>query len=307
MSASGRRLLLIGANGQVGWELQRTLAPLGEIVAAGRDQLDLAKPDQITEAVRRVKPTVIVNAGAYTAVDRAEQESELAYAVNALAPGILAEEAGCLSALLIHYSTDYVFDGTKGSPYTEDDPTGPLNIYGHTKLQGEQAIQAAGTPYLILRTSWVYGWGSRNFLLTILRLARERRELRVVDDQIGAPTWCRFIAEATAQILAQPGTREHSGLYHLSASGQTTWYGFAKAILEALPVEVRPQLIPISTHEYPTPARRPAYSVLDNSHYQKDFGLESMSWDKQLQLVLAEGTLGASRKNSPLIVTAQYL
>ena len=223
------RILLTGKNGQVGWELQRTLAPLGEVVVLDRRQLDLSDPDQIRERVREISPDLIVNAAAYTAVDRAEAEPEPAMAVNGTAPGLLAEEAKRIGAAIIHYSTDYVFDGAKTTPYTEEDAPNPLNVYGRTKLAGEQAVQAAGVPHLILRTSWVYGMRGKNFLLTILRLAREREELKIVDDQIGAPTWSRTIAEATAQILTSGAwpVSGASGIYHLTASGSTSWYGFA--------------------------------------------------------------------------------
>jgi dTDP-4-dehydrorhamnose reductase len=292
--------MLTGKNGQVGWELQRTLAPLGEVVALDRQQLDLANPDQIRARVREIKPSLIVNAAAYTAVDRAEEEPELAMAVNGVAPGILAEEAKRLNAVIVHYSTDYVFDGTKTTPYTEEDVPNPINVYGKTKLAGERAIQAVGVPHLILRTSWIYGLHGKNFLLTILRLAREREELKIVDDQIGAPTWSRMVAEATAQILARlysPFTShplpftDLSGIYHLSAGGQTSWYGFAKAMLELDPnraEQVCRQLKPILTAEYPTFARRPAYSVLSNAKLKAAFGIVLPGWEQGLSLALQE-------------------
>ena len=197
------KILLTGKNGQVGWELQRTLTTLGDVVAIDRKGMDLANPDSIRNTIRAVRPDLIVNAAAYTAVDKAESEPELAMAINGIAPGIMAEEAGRLGAAMVHYSTDYVFDGTKTTPYTEGDILNPINVYGKTKLAGEQAVQAAGIPHLIFRTSWVYGLRGRNFLLTILRLAKEWDELKIVDDQIGAPTWSRMVAEATATILAQ--------------------------------------------------------------------------------------------------------
>ncbi|MEW6063667.1 MAG: dTDP-4-dehydrorhamnose reductase [Bacillota bacterium] len=289
--------MLTGKNGQVGWELQRTLAPLGQVVALGRQDLDLADPGQIRERVREIKPDIIVNAAAYTAVDRAEEEPELALALNGTVPGILAEEAKRINATIIHYSTDYVFDGDKETPYTEEDEPNPINIYGKTKLAGERAIQAVGVPHLILRTSWVYGMRGKNFLLTILRLAREREELRVVDDQIGSPTWSRMVAEATAQILAQvysPLTpypsllTDVSGIYHLSAGGHTSWYGFAKAILKhashLTPNTLR--IHPIPASEYPTPARRPKYSVLGNERLNHRFALNLPDWCTQLELTL---------------------
>jgi dTDP-4-dehydrorhamnose reductase len=299
------RILLTGKNGQVGWELHQALSPLGEVVALDRWQLDLADPGQIRERVREIKPDLIVNAAAYTAVDRAETEPELAMAINGLAPGILAEEANRIGAAIIHYSTDYVYDGIKTTPYTEEDTPNPLNVYGRTKLAGEQAVRAVGASHLILRTSWVYGLRGKNFLLTILRLAREREELKVVDDQLGAPTWSRTIAEATARILtsgAWPASGTwpadatspassawpsptNSGIYHLTASGSTSWYGFAEAILslDQNPAEqVYRQLIPIPTSAYPTPAHRPANSVLSNTKLKAVFGLTLPSWEQSL-------------------------
>lgn len=301
------KILLTGKNGQVGWELQRTLAPLGEVVALDRQSLDLAKPDAIRAIIRKVKPTLIVNSAAYTAVDKAESEPELAMAVNGIAPGIMAEEAKRLGAAMVHYSTDYVFDGTKSSPYTENDLPNPGNVYGKTKLAGEQAIQAEGIPHLILRTSWVYGTRGRNFLLTILRLAQERDELTIVSDQIGAPTSSRMIAETTAQILAQcfsPITYSvspipyhpspitpYSGLYHLTAAGQTSWHGFAAAILEnrarATGV-IGSRLTPIPTSAYPLPAPRPLYSVMANDKLQRTFGVSAPAWQSGLSLCMEE-------------------
>lgn len=284
------RIMLTGKNGQVGWELQRALAPLGEVVSLDRQQLDLANPVQIRERVREISPDLIVNAAAYTAVDRAEEEPDPAMAVNGVAPGILAEEAKRIGAAIIHYSTDYVFDGKKTSPYTENDTPSPLNVYGRSKLAGEQAVQAAGVPHLILRTSWVYGTRGKNFLLTILRLARERTELKIVDDQIGAPSWSRTIAEATAQILASGAwPASAGGTYHLTASGSSTWYGFAKAILALDPKpseQVCKRLIPIPTAAYPTPARRPAYSVLSNAKLKADFDVVLPGWKQGLKSAL---------------------
>ena len=290
-----RRILLLGKNGQVGWELRRTLSPLGTVIAPDSSQLDLSAPDKICAVLRKVKPRLIVNAAAYTAVDQAEKEPELAAAINGAGPAILAEEARRLGAALVHYSTDYVFDGESAAPYTEEDEPNPLNVYGKTKLAGERAVQDVGVPHLILRTGWVYGMRGKNFLLTILRLARERKELKVVDDQIGAPTWCRAIAEATAQILAQgkgsfAGFLERAGgLYHLTAGGRTSWYGFAKAIIELdrnSPEQILEELKPIPTSEYPTPARRPAYSVLENEELNRRLGLKLPDWRTQLELAL---------------------
>jgi dTDP-4-dehydrorhamnose reductase len=287
------KILLTGKNGQVGWELERTLAPLGEVVAVNRQALDLADPDAIRALIRQVKPDLIVNPAAYTAVDRAESEPELAMAVNGVAPGIMAEEAKKLGAAMVHYSTDYVFDGGNVTPYAETDVTSPNNVYGRTKLAGEQAIQAAGIPHLILRTSWVYGSRGRNFLLTILRLAQERDELKIVDDQIGAPTSSRMIAEATAQILAQTGGNPGgaSGIYQLTAAGQTSWYGFAAAILERRAKSTGvpgARLIPIPTSDYPLPAPRPLYSVMANDKLRHAFGMAIPAWQTGLNLCMAE-------------------
>lgn len=287
------KILLTGKNGQVGWELQRTLATLGEVVAVDRQALDLANPDAIRALIREVKPALIVNPAAYTAVDKAESEPELAMAVNGIAPGIMAEEAKKLGAAMVHYSTDYVFDGSKISPYKENDLPNPGNVYGKTKLAGEQAVQAAGIPYLILRTSWVYGPRGKNFLLTMLRLAQERDELKIVDDQIGAPTSSRMIAEATAQILAQCSSSfaNHAGLYHLTAAGQTSWHGFAAAILESRAQATGatgPRLMPIPTSAYPLPALRPMYSVMANDNLQRAFGVAIPSWQGGLSLCMEE-------------------
>jgi len=290
-----KKILLVGKNGQVGWELQRTLASLGDVVAIDRQGMDLANPDSIRNAIRATRPDLIVNAAAYTAVDKAESEPELAMAINGIAPGIMAEEAKRLGATVIHYSTDYVFDGTKKSPYVEEDVPNPINVYGKTKLAGEQAIQAAGIPHLILRTSWVYGLRGRNFLLTILRLAKERDELKIVNDQIGAPTWSRMIAEATGQMLAQRklDLREVGGVYNLTAAGRTSWHSFTQAIIENTSNQTQssPRLIPIATHEYPLPAPRPLYSILSNDKLSRVFGMKLPAWDASLRLCLDEGDL----------------
>jgi dTDP-4-dehydrorhamnose reductase len=290
------RILLTGINGQVGWELQRTLMPLGEVIPVGREVMDLASPDRIRQAIRKFEPHLIVNPAAYTAVDKAELEPELAQAINAVAPGIMAEEARRLGAAIVHFSTDYVFDGDRSTPYQETDATNPLGVYGKTKLEGEIAIQAVDVPHLILRTSWVYSRIGKNFLLTMLKLARERQELRIVSDQIGAPTWNRAIAEVTAQILAQgmgnlsEFLRDRRGIYHLSASGVTNWHEFATAIFAADPdrsEQVVTSVLPISTADYPTPARRPQYSLLDNSKLHNTFGLSLPNWQQSLQLAIA--------------------
>jgi dTDP-4-dehydrorhamnose reductase len=293
------KILLTGKNGQVGWELRRTLMPLGEIVATDREEMDLTDPVAVRRLIREVKPHILVNPGAYTAVDRAESEPELAMKINAQAPGVMAEEAARLGALLVHYSTDYVFDGRKEQPYAEEDAPNPLNVYGRSKLAGEEAIRASGALHLILRTSWVYGLRGKNFLLTVLRLAREREELRIVADQFGAPTWSRLIAEATALMIARstadglfaPG--ERSGIYHLSCNGQASWHEFARTIREnAIAAGLLPEncarIEAIPSSDYPTPARRPAYSVLANDKLRSTFGLRLPDWREALTLSLAE-------------------
>jgi dTDP-4-dehydrorhamnose reductase len=294
------RILLTGADGQVGWELRRTLATVGEVIAPDLQQLDLANADAIRRVTRDVRPALIVNPAAYTAVDKAEQEPDLAMRVNGVAPGVLAEEAKSVGALLVHYSTDYVFDGRKQGAYSEDDLPNPLNVYGVTKLAGERAVAASGASYLVLRTSWVYGLRGRNFLRTMLRLGAEREELRVVDDQTGAPTWSRMLAVATAQILARllyPASGEKArfadakGIYHLSAGDHTTWYGFAGAIFAeaAKWTGLRvPALLPIATSDYPVAAVRPPNSVLSNLKLERDFGLRMAPWSTSLSLCLQE-------------------
>ncbi len=283
----GVKILLTGGTGQVGWELQRALLPLGEVVAPSRATLDLAQPDTILQMVREVKPDGIINPAAYTAVDLAESEPDRAHLINGLAPAILAEEAQKLGAWLIHYSTDYVFDGAGTSPYLPTDRTNPLGVYGKTKRLGEIGIEQVGGDYLILRTAWVYGLMGKNFLRTILRLGREREELKIVNDQTGSPTWSRLIAEATAQIL--PQIKDHRGIFHLTAGGSTTWYGFCRAILELDPdrdqQKVR-SVTPIFTAEYPTPAQRPSYSVLDCTSLIKAFNLYLPPWQSVLALAL---------------------
>ncbi|MGH9733499.1 MAG: dTDP-4-dehydrorhamnose reductase [Candidatus Acidiferrales bacterium] len=303
------RILLTGKDGQVGSELCRLLSPKGELTAFGHGELDLASADDVRRAITHVRPALIINAGAYTAVDQAEKEEALARAINSDAPGIIAEEARKIGAPVIHYSTDYVFDGTKRSPYTEDDLTNPLSAYGRTKLAGEEAIRASGVSHVILRTAWVYATSGKNFLLTVLRLASTREELRIVNDQFGAPTPARAIALATARLVGDCEANcaawfaENSGTYNLTAAGETTWYEFALAILNAarelVPAE-RPQdapgwvaaategrpivakrIAPITTAEYPTPARRPAYSVLSNARSAGTFGFSLADWRAQ--------------------------
>ncbi len=288
-----KTILLTGKNGQVGWELQRTLMPLGKVVALDVADMDLADPVAIREAVRSIRPQIIVNPAAYTAVDKAESEPGLAQAINAEAPGVFAEEAKALGAWMVHYSTDYIFDGEKTGAYLETDTPNPQNVYGRTKLAGEEAVRTAGGKHLILRTSWVYGSRGHNFMLTMLRLARERKELRVVDDQIGAPTWCRSLAEITAQILAQlhtPGRDDGqvSGTYQLTSSGKVSWHGFARAILDRSAMETLPNLVAIPSHEYPTPAIRPKNSVLSNEKLNRTFGLTTGDWQANLDLCMQE-------------------
>ena len=287
MSVARPRILVTGAQGQVGHELARLLPAHGDVIALDRAALDLALPDAIVAAVRAAAPDLIVNAGAYTAVDLAEKERDAAFAINARAPQILAEEARRTGALLIHYSTDYVFDGAARTPYTEDARVGPLNVYGASKLAGEQAIAASGVHALTLRTSWVYGLRGRNFLLTIRRLAAERPELRIVADQTGAPNWAVALATTTAALVAQslPALKERAGLYHFSATGATTWHGFAKAIIGDV---TRPIVTGIATADFPTPARRPAYGVLDTSRFTTTFGIALPAWETSLAACLAD-------------------
>ncbi len=289
------KILLTGVNGQVGYELARTLQTLGEVVAVDHAQMDLASPDAIRAKVAEVRPQLIVNPAAYTAVDKAEGEPELAQAINGDAPGILAEEAKRIGAALIHFSTDYVFAGDQQTPYTEDDATGPTSVYGRTKLAGEQAITAVGGRSLILRTSWVYGTRGANFLLTMMRLARQREELSVVDDQRGSPTWCRMLAEVVAQMVAAEAGNgdgmfaERNGIYHVTSTGTTSWYGFAKTLLELDPQrdeQILKTLKPIPTSGYPTPAKRPAYSMLSSDKLARDFGLQTPDWQRSLRLAL---------------------
>jgi dTDP-4-dehydrorhamnose reductase len=306
----GLRILLTGKNGQVGAELATFLPRLGDVVAFGHHELDLSNPDHIRQSIRDVQPTVIVNAAAYTAVDQAEKDPEQARIINADAPGVMAEEAKKIGATLVHYSTDYVFDGSRDVPYAETDQPGPISVYGKTKLAGEEAIRAVGVPHLIFRTAWVYGTRGRNFLLTILRLATEREELKIVSDQFGAPTWSREIAKGTASVLAQLFQRDPQaisrlgGTYHITGGGKTSWFEFAESIVERAsrtphstawfaattggrPLVVR-RVTPITTEQYPTPARRPAYSVLSNSRLKQTFGLELPSWKAQLDSVFAD-------------------
>jgi dTDP-4-dehydrorhamnose reductase len=289
------KILLTGKNGQIGWELQRTLAPLGEVLALGRDRLDLADIDALSSTVRALRPDVIVNAAAYTAVDRAQSEPELAMKLNAEAPGVLAQETARSGALLVHISTDYVFDGRKASPYVEEDATHPINLYGVSKLAGEAAIREAGGRYVILRTSWIYASRGQNFLKTILRLAQERDELRVVDDQVGAPTWSRLVAEAIAQIIVQVRAPNPSvpETYHLTAAGETSWHGFAQeAIRQAAELcAFKPRackITAIPSSEYPLPARRPLNSRLSSTRVGAVFGVRLPPWQAGLRMCVED-------------------
>jgi dTDP-4-dehydrorhamnose reductase len=287
------RILITGKNGQVGTELARLYQSRGDVVLTGRDECDLSSEQSIRDVVGRVKPAIIVNAGAYTAVDQAEKERELCFAINATAPRVLAQEAARLNALLVHYSTDYVFNGEKSEPYLESDPIDPINVYGASKAAGEAAIAEAGGRYLVLRTSWVYGAHGKNFLRTMLRLGAERNELRVVDDQVGAPTSAAAIAAATARLVEQYQQNAPyavPGIYHMTAAGSTSWCGFARAIFNAGVLGNRPRVQPIPSSDYPTPAKRPANSVLANDKFARTFAFRLGGWQQQLDQVLASMT-----------------
>ena len=288
------KILLTGIHGQVGFELQRSLQGLGQVVALDRQAMDLADLIQVRQVIREIKPGLIVNPAAYTAVDKAESEVELAYRINSHAVEVMAQEAKKLGAAMIHYSTDYVYDGSKPGAYVEQDATNPLGVYGASKLAGEDAIRASGVSHLIFRTSWVYGMRGKNFLLTMLRLMQERDQLRVVSDQIGAPTWCRSIADATAHVVAQARVsssadwwQENTGVYHLSCQGETSWHGFTAAILALIESEKKPQLHAIRSDEYPTPAKRPANSRLSCAQFQARF-CDLPDWQTALALCMAK-------------------
>jgi dTDP-4-dehydrorhamnose reductase len=287
-------ILLAGPTGQVGQELVRVLAPLGPVTALTRREMDLRSPDSIRNAVRGAAPEIIVNAAGYTTVDKAEMEPDLAMQVNGVAPGVMAEEARRADALLVHYSTDYVFDGTHAQPYVEDDAPNPLNVYGRTKLAGERAVAAVGGAHLILRTSWIYGMRTPNFVLTMLKLARERPELAVVTNQIGSPTWARALAEATADILRHAGrARGAAGIYHLSASGHTSRFNFARRILE-IAREIpggaagAPILRPITATEFPLPAVRPLNVATSKDKVARVFGIRMAPWETLLRAFLVD-------------------
>ncbi len=293
------KILLFGGNGQVGTELRRSLAPLGEVVATTRsgtlddgvgcEAADFDAPDGLPGLIERIAPDVVVNAAAYTAVDRAEDDAEAAFRANAEAPSAIASACAERGALMVHYSTDYVFDGSGKRPYREGDPTAPLGVYGASKLAGEDAVRESGARHFIFRTAWVYAAHGKNFLLTMLRLAKERDELRVVADQVGTPTSAWLIAYATETALR---SQRGSGLWHLTASGQTSWHGFAESIVrqshESGLIARASKVIPIATADYPTRAARPAYSVLDNTAFQRDFGIELPNWHEGMVQVLDE-------------------
>lgn len=285
------KILLFGKIGQVGWELRRTLAPMSRLVCIDYPDVDFAAPDSIRRHIADAAPDIIINAAAYTAVDKAESETALATKINADAPGIMAEEAKRRGALLVHYSTDYVFDGTKTTPYVETDAPNPLGAYGRGKLAGDEAIRAADCAHLIFRLCWVYGARGGNFMLTIQRLAREREKLRVVGDQFGCPTWSRMIAETTAHALryvrSPADARALSGTYHLCASGESSWHGFAQAIVDLMPPETRKcrEVEAITSAEYPTPTKRPAYSVLSCAKLEQTFDLRLPNWQDSLRHV----------------------
>ncbi|UXC35434.1 dTDP-4-dehydrorhamnose reductase [Cupriavidus gilardii] len=296
-SSSIPTILVTGSNGQVGFELRRSLAPLGRIVALDRKGCDLSQSDAVRQAVRRVRPAVIVNAAAYTAVDKAESEPELAYAVNAASVGVLAEEANAIGALMVHYSTDYVFDGRKDGWYEESDPVDPQSVYGKSKLAGERAITQSGAMALVLRTCWVAGAHGGNFAKTMLRLASERESLRVIADQFGAPTTAALIADVTAHIIGRhwlnrPQQTFPGGIYHLAAGGETSWYGYACEVLsyaESKGVVLKARaanIVPIATSEYPLPAPRPSNSRLDTGKLQQTFGIHLPDWKQGIALLL---------------------
>ena len=298
-------ILLTGRTGQVGAELQQALAPLGQVIATGRGELDLADPGSIRAAIRQAKPSIIVNAGAFTSVDDVERQPDLAMRVNGIAPGVIAEETRRLGGLLVHYSTSYVFDGNSQRPYTEDDPPNPINAYGRSKLAGERAIAAAGCDHLILRTSWIYSERGSNFVLAILRLAREKPVLSVVDDQIGTPSWAHALAEATAELLRRrhliPG---RGGVYHLSAGGHTSRFEFAKAIIRIMrrisgDNDGWANVTPVTSDQYlPLPAKRPHNTVTSKERVKKAFGVEMPHWERQLEDFLQQLAVSTARRNA---------
>jgi dTDP-4-dehydrorhamnose reductase len=296
------QILLIGKNGQLGWELRRTLASLGEVTVLDYPEIDLAREDDarriIRQAHQKARPQIIVNASAYTAVDRAESEAELAYTINARIPGILAEEAAALGAVFLHYSTDYVFDGSKGSPYVESDAPNPLGVYGRSKLEGERAVEQVGGVYLVLRSSWVYSLRRDSFVTKVLQWSRQQPSLRVVDDQVGNPTWARMLAETTSQLLAMGGKDvsgwlgDKTGMYHLAGDGFASRLEWARAILRYDPhkdEQATREVLPARTSDFPTPAQRPLFSALDCTKFVKTFGMQLPPWEEALQLAMDLG------------------
>jgi dTDP-4-dehydrorhamnose reductase len=306
MNRSHLKIIIVGRNGQLAWEANRQLQGLGRVICVGRPEIDLSDIDGVLAEIRRIKPSILINAAAYTAVDQAESEPEAAMKINSDAPAAMAEEAKRLSALFISYSTDYVFDGKSPSPYKEDDSTAPLNVYGASKLSSERAVAAVGGSHLIFRTSWVYGARGKNFLKTILKLAAERPELRIVDDQVGAPTWSRDLADATRKIIEQLTAESSSGkisidealgdrggIYHMTAAGSVSWYAFAAAIVEEMRKRALfqgnpAQLIPIPSSQFPTPAARPHNSRLCNQKLSSVFGVSLPPWRESLAAVMDE-------------------
>jgi dTDP-4-dehydrorhamnose reductase len=289
------RILLLGKNGQLGWELQRTLPPLGELIALDWPEVDFTKPETMRELVRNIQPNVIVNAAAYTAVDRAETEVEICQAINAAAPAILADEARQQRAAFIHYSTDYVFDGSKGVAYIEEDTPAPLNVYGETKLNGEQKVQAAGEAYWIFRTSWVYSTRRDSFVSKVLEWARQKKSLKIVSDQVGGPTWCRMLAETSTLALAQgrqdpfSWVKQTAGLYHLSGSGSASRLEWAQEILTLDPhpaEQLVEEILSAQTSEFPTPARRPLYTPMNCTRFEGTFHLSLPPWKTALKLMM---------------------
>ncbi len=288
-------VLFLGKNGQVGWELQQSLAPLGEVVGLDIEEIDLADVDAVRAAVRNLQPQVIVNASAYTNVDSAEEESDIAFAINRTAFGVLAEEANRLGAVLIHYSTDYVFNGRKDSPYTEEDMPAPLSVYGHTKFEGERAIEHVGGDYLIFRTSWVYSLRKKNFLTQVLRWARKQKVMRIVEDQVASPTWCKMLAETTASLVIKgrgdhfSGLRDRTGIYHVAGKGQATRLAWAQEILRQDPAKdehLVEEVLPAKTSEFPSVAERPAFSALCCDHFETIFGIDLPDWKISLERCL---------------------
>lgn len=287
------KILITGADGQIGWELRRSLADLGTIYPCTHQILDIGNSAALQAKIQEFEPNILINAAAYTAVDQAESDAETAMRINGIAPGIMAEEAKKIGAIFIHYSTDYVFDGQAHSPYQENQIPHPLNVYGKSKLAGEEAVQAVGGMYFIFRTSWVYGKRGKNFLLTMLKMAQNKKKLTIVNDQLGAPTWSRSIAEATSQVLAIAQNQPHKqewGLYHMGCEGYTSWYGFAKMIFQyeklTNPRFHIPAIIPLSSDQYPQKAVRPKYSVLSTQKLKQEFGLALPSWEEALKLCM---------------------